>query len=294
MKRTEINLAGPFPEAFAALLALPGTASKPGGNHHRDVGLNQAFRWLYEAANGRQVQTAVGFIAIAPPVAAFLKDQPYDVATQDEFFLEAFARILTGEPGMDKNLTNRTWSHEGKLATIEPDRNETTSMKKPTIVMTAADHKELTHAIAAAAKLSERGRYETNALKAEISRAKVVNAGRNLPPDVITMNSRAELLDLERGERMEFTLVFPVDADIEAGKISVLAPLGTAMLGYRVGDEFEWPVPYGLRRLKVERVYFQPEAVLKKSDVRTSHVTESPLSGRCLTHRSMVPSYVAV
>ncbi|HYJ07251.1 MAG TPA: GreA/GreB family elongation factor, partial [Chthoniobacterales bacterium] len=77
-----------------------------------------------------------------------------------------------------------------------------------------------------------------------------------------TMNSRAELLDLETGERMEFTLVFPMDANIEAGKISVLAPLGTAMLGSRVGDEFEWIVPYGLRRLKVVAVRFQPEAAL--------------------------------
>ena len=76
------------------------------------------------------------------------------------------------------------------------------------------------------------------------------------------MNSRAELLDLDTGERMDFTLVFPIDANIEEGKISVLAPLGTAMLGYRVGDEFEWTVPYRLRRLKVTHVQFQPEAAL--------------------------------
>jgi regulator of nucleoside diphosphate kinase len=79
------------------------------------------------------------------------------------------------------------------------------------------------------------------------------------------MNSRAELLDLDSGERMEFTLVFPSDANIEAGKISVLAPLGTAMLGYRVGDDFEWQVPYGIRKFKVNYVYFQPEAELKKA-----------------------------
>jgi regulator of nucleoside diphosphate kinase len=76
------------------------------------------------------------------------------------------------------------------------------------------------------------------------------------------MNSRAELLDLESRERMDFTLVFPIDADIEAGRISVLAPLGTAMLGYRVGDEIIWKVPYGTRRLKVTAVHFQPEATL--------------------------------
>ena len=135
-------------------------------------------------------------------------------------------------------------------------------MKKRPIMITAADHEELTYAIAVAGKLLERGRCETKALEAEIARAKIVDA-RDLPPEVITMNSRAELLDLDTGERMEFTLVFPIDTDIEAGKISILAPLGTAMLGYRVDDEFEWPVPYGLRRLKVTHVHFQPEAILK-------------------------------
>jgi regulator of nucleoside diphosphate kinase len=132
---------------------------------------------------------------------------------------------------------------------------------KRTIIMTAADHEELSYAIAATGKLSERGRAETNALEAEIARAKIVDAS-DLPPDVITMNSRAELIDLDTGERMEFTLVFPINADIEDSKISVLAPLGTAMLGYGVNDEFEWTVPYGVRRLKVTAVLFQPEAAL--------------------------------
>jgi regulator of nucleoside diphosphate kinase len=79
------------------------------------------------------------------------------------------------------------------------------------------------------------------------------------------MNSRAELVDLETNEVMQFTLVLPRGAKIDEGKISVLAPLGTAMLGYRVGDEFEWHVPYGVRRLKVTNVHFQPEAELKQA-----------------------------
>ena len=137
-------------------------------------------------------------------------------------------------------------------------------MTKRTIIMTAADREELTYAIAAAGKHPARGRPATPAHEAEQARAKSADAN-DLPPDVITMNCRAEQLDLHTGELMEFTLVFPIDADIEAGKISILAPLGTAMLGYRVGDEFEWAVPYGLRRLKVTYVPFQPEAVLKKA-----------------------------
>jgi regulator of nucleoside diphosphate kinase len=141
---------------------------------------------------------------------------------------------------------------------LNAERTETTPMK-PNVIMTATDHEELTYAIAGAGKLSPRGRSETSALERELARAEVVDPDR-IPADVITMNSRAELLDLDSGERMKFTLVFPVDADIEVSNISVLAPLGTAMLGYRVGDEFTWNVPYGERHLKVTAVHFQPEA----------------------------------
>jgi len=132
-------------------------------------------------------------------------------------------------------------------------------MKKQAIIMSAADHEELRCVVSAAGRLSRRGLEEVAALERELTRAEVVAPG-HVPPDVITMNSRAELVDLESAERMEFTLVYPADANIDEGKISVLAPLGAAMIGYRVGDEFTWFVPYGERRLRVTAVRFQPEA----------------------------------
>jgi regulator of nucleoside diphosphate kinase len=141
-------------------------------------------------------------------------------------------------------------------------------MKNRKIVMNAVDHAELASAIAAMDRLSERGRAEMMALRGELERAEIV-APHEVPPGVITMNSRAELLDLDTNEHMEFTLVLPDEANIEEGKISVLAPLGTAMLGYGVGDEFEWTVPYGSRRLKVIKVHFQPEASAKNSGMRS-------------------------
>ena len=134
-------------------------------------------------------------------------------------------------------------------------------MKNRNIIMSAADHADLRVVITSGGKISARTRAELKALENELDRARIV-APEAIPADVITMNSRAELVDLDTGERMEFTLVFPIEANIAEGKISVLAPLGTAMLGYRVGDEFEWTVPYGLRRLKVTSVHFQPEAAL--------------------------------
>ena len=133
-------------------------------------------------------------------------------------------------------------------------------MKTRNIIITAPDHARLNDMIAFG-NLSQREHGEAHALEAELERAEIV-APDAVPPDVITMNSRAELLDLDTSERMEFTLVFPDEADVTEGKISVLAPVGTGMLGYRVGDSFERRAPYGTRRLKVVAVSFQPEAAL--------------------------------
>ena len=96
-------------------------------------------------------------------------------------------------------------------------------------------------------------------LQMEIDRANVVSP-KDIPGDVITMNSTVSLVDLETGEEEVYTLVFPEDADLGQRKISVLAPIGTAMLGYEVGDVFEWDVPAGKRNLRVEKIIYQPEA----------------------------------
>jgi regulator of nucleoside diphosphate kinase len=92
----------------------------------------------------------------------------------------------------------------------------------------------------------------------ELERALVLEADE-LTPDVITMHARVDVLDLTSGARDEWTLVYPAEADLSAHRISVLAPLGTALLGYREGDELEWKMPGGLRRLRVEKVR-QPKA----------------------------------
>lgn len=96
-------------------------------------------------------------------------------------------------------------------------------------------------------------------LQEELNRAEIVSS-QEIPSDVITMNSIVRLVDLDTGEEETYTLVFPENADIKQGKISVLAPIGTAMLGYEVGDIFEWEVPAGKRRLRVKEILYQPEA----------------------------------
>jgi regulator of nucleoside diphosphate kinase len=102
-------------------------------------------------------------------------------------------------------------------------------------------------------------RDDLRGLEGELEHAHVV-APADVPPDVITMNSKARVRDVETDEEMTYTLVFPDKANVDEGKISVVAPIGTAMLGQRVGDEFEWEVPAGSVRLRVEEVLYQPEA----------------------------------
>jgi regulator of nucleoside diphosphate kinase len=96
-------------------------------------------------------------------------------------------------------------------------------------------------------------------LQEELDRAHVVETTA-IPQDVVTMNSRVRLLDVYTGEERLCALVFPSDADIELNKISILAPIGTAMLGYRVGDMIEWEVPGGLKQLRIAEILYQPEA----------------------------------
>lgn len=96
-------------------------------------------------------------------------------------------------------------------------------------------------------------------LQIEMRRAVVVSP-REIPGDVVTMNSTVCLMDADTGEEETYTLVFPEDSNPEQGKISVLAPIGTGMLGYKVGDIFEWIVPAGKRRLLVKEIIYQPEA----------------------------------
>jgi regulator of nucleoside diphosphate kinase len=80
-----------------------------------------------------------------------------------------------------------------------------------------------------------------------------------VPPDVVTMGSTLRLLDLRTGVTRTYTLVYPGSEDISQNRISVLAPVGTAIIGFREGDTVEWSVPAGLRRLKIEEVIHQPE-----------------------------------
>ncbi len=97
-------------------------------------------------------------------------------------------------------------------------------------------------------------------LRDELARAEL-REPRDMPRDVITMNSTARFREDASGSEREITLVYPRDVDGSSDRVSILAPVGSALLGLRVGQAIEWPVPGGRTiRLKVLEVRYQPEA----------------------------------
>ena len=132
-------------------------------------------------------------------------------------------------------------------------------MNQPKIFVTTRDAGKLRKLIREAYHSDYRGSDYLKRLAEEIEKASVVQPDQ-IPSDVITLNSTARLVDQETNEEMIYTLVFPEDAEVTQGKISILAPIGTAMLGYRVGDTFEWDTPGGIRSIRVKEILYQPEA----------------------------------
>ncbi len=96
-------------------------------------------------------------------------------------------------------------------------------------------------------------------LERELARSKVVSP-EEIPPYVVTMNTCVHLIDTTTGEEMKYSLVYPADANPQEGKLSILSDLGVAIIGFSVGDTIEWEFPDGIRRLKIDMIYFQPEA----------------------------------
>lgn len=139
-------------------------------------------------------------------------------------------------------------------------RNRVQTTARPpvrTIIIAEEDRARLTALIHRAIDRPGEPTEYLAALAGELRRAHVVPRSQ-LPRDAVAMHSTVRLRDLETGEEETYTLVYPHEADIEENRLSVLAPVGTALLGYRVGDVVEWPVPAGVTRFRVEAV--QPPA----------------------------------
>lgn len=126
------------------------------------------------------------------------------------------------------------------------------------IVITRTDHDRLSALIESLSR-SVPLREPLAKLAGEIGRARIVEPAE-APPDVVTLHCQVKYVDLDTGREETYQLVFPSEADIQQRKISVLAPVGCALLGFRTGDEIEWDVPAGRRRLRILDVKADPPA----------------------------------
>ncbi len=132
-------------------------------------------------------------------------------------------------------------------------------MSNRRIFITRQDRERLTLMLDEALAGKHRDAASLKELSRELSIAETVDP-KAVPPDVVTMNSRVVVKDMETGESSEYTLVFPEQADVEQGRLSVVSPIGTAILGYAKGDTLVWQTPGGSRQIRIEDVLYQPEA----------------------------------
>ena len=131
-------------------------------------------------------------------------------------------------------------------------------MKAKNIVITEADYVRLQRLVESSRVFRQRDAKHLDDLEQELQRAAIMKAGE-VPSDVVTMNSRVKVKDLNSGRITTYQIVFPREADIARNRISVLAPIGTGLLGYSAGTTIEWQVPSGVRRFRILEVEYQPE-----------------------------------
>jgi regulator of nucleoside diphosphate kinase len=127
------------------------------------------------------------------------------------------------------------------------------------IVITRPDMHRLEQLVESSVSQTDAGRT----LEYELDRAIVVDPER-ISEKVVTMNSRVRILDMDRDSELVVTVVFPFEANAQQNKVSVLAPLGTALLGCRVGETVKFNAPGGTRRIKIIAIEYQPEAAARQ------------------------------
>ena len=126
-----------------------------------------------------------------------------------------------------------------------------------TMFITVNDYERITSLIDAS--LQNRNPEITGRLLRELQYARTF-APEAIAKNIVTMNSRVLLKELNSGRETEVTITYPPEADGRAKKVSVFSAIGVALLGCREGDITSWRIPGGIGRFKVEKVIYQPEA----------------------------------
>ena len=133
------------------------------------------------------------------------------------------------------------------------------SIPSAEIFITQKDKEKLGFVIDQALLSNQEDKKYLQKLKEELARAKVVDS-KDIPEDTVTMNSVVSIKDMDTGEEEIYELGYSGHTGDKKNRISIFAPIGMALLGYRAGDQIEWEVPGGVRRIKVVKILYQPEA----------------------------------
>lgn len=118
-------------------------------------------------------------------------------------------------------------------------------------ILTSSDYKTI-HTLLQNLPPNLKGK-EVSQLQQEIKSAEII-ADEAISEDIIQLNSRCEVIELASGKTLSFQLVLPHQADLKQQKISVLSPMGVALIGFRQGMTVEWMLPGGLKKLQINKV----------------------------------------
>ncbi|HEY9169208.1 MAG TPA: nucleoside diphosphate kinase regulator [Lutibacter sp.] len=127
------------------------------------------------------------------------------------------------------------------------------------IILNKLDYARIKKCISDARNFKSINAAEAEKLINELNSAKIVEP-KDVPSDVVTMNSIVKLSFLNNNKQVQFQIVYPDQANLKEYKISIFSPIATALIGYKVGDEIEWVVPAGLTQLRIDEIIYQPEA----------------------------------
>ncbi|HOI48314.1 MAG TPA: GreA/GreB family elongation factor [Prolixibacteraceae bacterium] len=130
---------------------------------------------------------------------------------------------------------------------------------KATLQITQLDYVRLNNLIQSLKSTKKEEVHNLETLENEIFQASKVDS-KEITPDYVTMNSELEVVDVDTNRTMKIKLVYPHEADFKLGRVSVLSPLGSALIGYREGDQVSFKVPMGLKKVRISKILYQPEA----------------------------------
>ncbi len=127
------------------------------------------------------------------------------------------------------------------------------------IRITVLDYIRLNKLVASSRKMKNIDLKNLEALEREISRAEKVESMR-IAPEFITMNSVVQVMDEKTNKTWTIKIVYPDEADFKKGNVSILSPLGIALIGNKVGNTVQFDAPSGIVTISIQQIDYQPEA----------------------------------